>query len=54
MMRVYADTSVFGGVFDAEFHEASLAFFDQVRDTRFELVSSGLVVDELAEAPEEV
>lgn len=53
-IRVYAGISVFGGVFDAEFREASLAFFDQVRDTRFELISSGLVVDELGEAPREV
>jgi hypothetical protein len=53
-MRVYADTSVFGGVFDAEFADPSLAFFNQVRSGRFELVSSGLVVDELAEAPEVV
>jgi len=29
-LRVYADTSVFGGVFDDEFAEASRAFFDQV------------------------
>ena len=26
-IRIYADTSVFGGVFDEEFEEASKAFF---------------------------
>jgi len=53
-MRVYADTSVFGGAFDGEFATASQAFFDQVRGNRFDLISSALVVDELAEAPERV
>lgn len=53
-IRVYADTSVFGGAFDIEFREASRAFFEQVRANHFELISSGLVVDELAEAPQEV
>ena len=53
-MRVYADTSVFGGVFDAEFAVSSQAFFEQARGDRFDLVSSALVVDELAEAPEQV
>jgi hypothetical protein len=28
---VYADTSVFGGVFDEEFTTASRVFFDQVQ-----------------------
>lgn len=27
-IKVYADTSVYGGVFDEEFAEASQAFFD--------------------------
>lgn len=53
-MLVYADTSVFGGAFDAEFAVPSQAFFAQVRGNRFVLISSALVVDELAEAPERV
>jgi len=53
-LRVYADTSVFGGVFDEEFALPSRAFFEQVRAYRFELISSALVVDELAEAPVQV
>ena len=53
-LRVYADTSVFGGVFDEEFALPSRAFFEQVRGHRFELISSALVVDELAEAPVQV
>ena len=53
-LRVYADTSVFGGVFDEAFELPSRAFFEQVCRNRFELISSALVVDELAEAPERV
>lgn len=42
-IRVYADTSVFGGVFDSEFQSASRTFFDQVRGGRFQHVTSALV-----------
>jgi hypothetical protein len=51
--RVYADTSVFGGVFDDEFATASRTFFNQVGE-RFVLVTSALVEAELATAPSEV
>jgi len=53
-IRVYADTSVFGGVFDDEFSKPSRTFFEQVRQGRFQLVVSALVRDELEGAPEEV
>ena len=52
--RVYADTSVFGGVFDEEFQQASTRFFEQVRRGRFELVSSAVVQAEIDSAPDEV
>ena len=51
---VYADTSVYGGVFDEEFSEASKAFFQQVREGRFTLAVSPLVEEELFQAPEPV
>ena len=54
LVRVYADTSVFGGVFDEEFQEASIRFFEQVRLGRFELVSSAIVQAEIEPAPDEV
>jgi predicted nucleic acid-binding protein len=54
VLRVYADTSVFGGVFDEEFCEASRTLFQQVRDGRFSLVTSGAVCREIAEAPARV
>ena len=53
-LRVYADTSVFGGVFDEEFAEATRGFFDEVVQGRFRLVTSILVRNELAPAPERV
>lgn len=53
-IRVYADTSVFGGVFDDIFAGPSRTFFEQVREGRFELVSSVVVRDEIASAPERV
>jgi predicted nucleic acid-binding protein len=54
LMLIYGDTSVFGGVFDDEFSEASRAFFDEVRSGRFEVLVSSVVLDELRNAPEEV
>ncbi len=48
------DTSVFGGVFDEEFVAASTAFFDQVNEGRFQLLTSALVSAELRNAPKAV
>lgn len=53
-IRVYADTSVFGGVFDPEFETPSRIFFDQVRSGRFRLVTSTVLADEIGRAPEPV
>jgi predicted nucleic acid-binding protein len=54
IIRVYADTSVIGGVFDEEFKQPTLRFFDQVEDGQFALVTSAIVQDEIALAPTEV
>jgi hypothetical protein len=54
VVRVYSDTSVFGGSFDPEFHEASDRFFHLVREGRFVLVISDLVSKELERAPQAV
>jgi len=54
VIRVYADTSVFGGAFDEEFQAASKVFFLQVRSGGFKLVTSALVQEELEPAPTEV
>jgi hypothetical protein len=52
--RVYADTSVYGGVFDDEFAAPSRAFFEQVQAGRFRLVTCPLLEDELEDAPPQV
>lgn len=53
-VRVYADTSVFGGAFDEEFRQASRSFLDRVRIGRFHLVTSAIVLREIQPAPEKV
>ncbi|MEI7833836.1 MAG: hypothetical protein WCJ56_11655 [bacterium] len=54
ILRVYVDTSVFGGVFDAEFSIASSKLFHRIRQGRFQLIVSGLVQKEIANAPQQV
>lgn len=53
-MKVYADTSVFGGVFDEEFAEDSRRFFEELGAGKFELVVSALVEEEVKSAPKQV
>src|SRR4051812_24375125 len=53
-MRVYCDTSLFGGCFDEEFAAPSEMFFRQVREGRWNLVTSTLVEEEIAPAPDPV
>ena len=52
--RLYFDTSVFGGVFDDEFQEASNLLFEEVKIGRIICVYSDLSVTELKNAPEKV
>jgi hypothetical protein len=53
-LRVYADTSVFGGCFEKEFDAASLRSFEHVREGSFVLVVSDVTLDELELAPDPV
>ena len=53
-IRIYADTSVFGGAFDEEFQTVTRTFFSQVRNGRFKLVTSALVQEEIDPAPAQV
>ena len=53
-MKIYADTSVFGGVFDHEFSEPSKQFFAEVEAGRFILVTSAIVEAEIEPAPENI
>jgi len=49
--RIYADTSVFGGVFDAEFAAISQRFFDEVRNGLHTVLISEVTLRELKRAP---
>jgi len=51
---VYADTSVYGGVFDEEFRDSSSRFFEQAEQGRFEICVSPLLEQEIASAPDGV
>ena len=53
VLRVYADTSVFGGCFDDEFAEESQQFFEHIRPGKFLLVFSDTVLGEIRAAPEQ-
>jgi len=53
-IKLYADTSVFGGVFDKEFEAPSKVFFEAVRKSKFSLVTSELVRQEIQAAPVKV
>ena len=53
-MKVYVDTSVFGGFFDREFSDPSQIFFDEIKRQRFTLVSSAVVQAEIEPSPEKV
>ncbi len=52
--RFYFDTSVFGGVFDNEFEEATLQLFESVKLGKVICVFSNLSEVELTNAPENV
>lgn len=53
-IKVYADTSVFGGVFDPEFARPSKEFFIRALEGSIQVVVSELVLEELTEAPDYV
>jgi len=52
--RFYFDTSVFGGVFDKEFDDATLQLFERVKSGQIICVFSDLTETELLNAPENV
>jgi len=54
MQRFYLDTSVFGGLFDEEFEEATLELFERVKSGQVVCVFSDLTETELLNAPENV
>ena len=54
MLRVYVDTSVFGGLFDEAFRVNSETFFALVRSRRIAIAISDVVEEELIDAPKRV
>lgn len=54
ILRIYADTSVFGGCFDAEFAQVSRQLFDGIHAGLYRLVLSDVVLRELERSPEPV
>jgi predicted nucleic acid-binding protein len=54
LLRVYVDTSVFGGAFDDEFRDHSLRFFDLAEKASLRILVSDVVIAELGGAPSSV
>ncbi len=54
LTRVYADTSIFGGIFDEEFETASKVFFGAIKKGSFKLITSELVREEVQAGPQKV
>ena len=54
LLRLYLDTSVFGGVFDKEFQQDSKRLIDDIHAKKFRVMISSVVFDEIAKSPEHV
>jgi len=54
IQRVYVDTSVVGGLFDAEFSTDTKLLFERVENGEIKIVYSEITNDELANAPEKI
>lgn len=54
IQRFYFDTSVFGGVYDVEFEEASIQLFKKVKNGNLICVYSDLTEGEIFDAPPRV
>lgn len=53
-LRLYLDTSVFGGYFDTEFSVPTRRLFKDILHGKYKIVLSGVVVEELRLAPQNV
>ncbi len=53
-LRLYLDTSVYGGYFDLEFSEYTKPLFEKIFHEEFILLYSSVTQDELENAPEKV
>ena len=53
-IKIYLDTSVFGGYYDEEFEQYTKPLFDRIANDEFILLFSALTQDELENAPQQV
>lgn len=53
-LRVYIDTSVYGGLHDEEFAVPTKVFFESIKDQCSVILASQIIIDELDGAPEAV
>ncbi|MCZ7571623.1 MAG: hypothetical protein M5U01_23995 [Ardenticatenaceae bacterium] len=53
-LRVYVDTSVFGGCFDREFSQPSQALFAAIQQGQAQALLSDILIAEIARAPQPV
>lgn len=52
--RIYLDTSVFGGLYDAEFKKFTEPLFERIKKSEFEIIHSNITEQELENAPEKI
>lgn len=53
-LTLYVDTSVLGGYFDIEFSKETQKLFDNLADSRYDIMYSSVTEDELLSAPLQV
>ena len=53
-MRIYIDTSVYGGYFDNEFMKFTKPLFERIKNKEFTLIYSDVTEEELVDAPKRV
>lgn len=53
-MKLYLDTSVFGGYFDEEFKESTRKLFNEISQGKHEIFISFLTLEELDNAPKNI
>ena len=53
-LKLYLDTSVYGGYFDIEFKEETKLLFEDIFKGKFEIMTSDLVTLELIKSPNQV
>jgi len=54
MLKLYLDTSVYGGYFDEEFKDETKKLFDKIIADEYKVITSNINDDELANAPDKV